>query len=306
MIKKHCKGSLWYINKLNINNMKKIFTILSCTLLLVFFLQSCQIEKRHYTSGYNIQWYSNKNKNIVSTKNKQQENKMIADNIKPDEQNIEKQNVSKTNDSPEIIAHNNNSNIQSSQNDVAILIASNDSKTNPLFLNNKKLISKENFFTKEQLSSYLSGQWLFNESKSIAENKNMKRYEQQGGTSQGNRFSVLWWFAYLLFFGGMIMVIAGDTSGVGIAFWVIGFILFLVWLFIPADHSEQRNQPQQRQQQEQQQTPQQYNDVIYLKDGGIIRGSIIEQVPNVSVKIKTKLGSVLDFKMSDVDKITKE
>jgi len=46
-------------------------------------------------------------------------------------------------------------------------------------------------------------------------------------------------------------------------------------------------------------------DVVYLKDGSIIRGTIIEQVPNVSLKIKTKDGSVFVYQMDEVDKITK-
>src|ERR1017187_2590474 len=37
--------------------MKKIITFLSIILLTLFFLQSCQIEKRHYRPGYNIDWF---------------------------------------------------------------------------------------------------------------------------------------------------------------------------------------------------------------------------------------------------------
>lgn len=36
----------------------------------------------------------------------------------------------------------------------------------------------------------------------------------------------------------------------------------------------------------------QYVDVVYLKNGSIIRGMIIEQIPNVSLKIQTKDGSI--------------
>lgn len=47
-------------------------------------------------------------------------------------------------------------------------------------------------------------------------------------------------------------------------------------------------------------------DVIYLKNGSVVRGTIIEQIPNESIKIETSDGSVFVFKMSDVEKITKE
>lgn len=47
-------------------------------------------------------------------------------------------------------------------------------------------------------------------------------------------------------------------------------------------------------------------DVVYLKNGSIIRGLIIEQVPNESLKILTKDGSVFVYQISDVAKMTKE
>lgn len=47
-------------------------------------------------------------------------------------------------------------------------------------------------------------------------------------------------------------------------------------------------------------------EVVYLKNGSIIRGDIIEQVPNESLKIKTVDGSVFAYKMEEVIKITKE
>lgn len=51
---------------------------------------------------------------------------------------------------------------------------------------------------------------------------------------------------------------------------------------------------------------QQMEDVVYLKNGSIIRGTIIEQVPNESIKIKTKDGSVFAYKIEEVEKMTKE
>ncbi len=47
-------------------------------------------------------------------------------------------------------------------------------------------------------------------------------------------------------------------------------------------------------------------DVVYLKDGSIIRGVIVEQVPNEMIKIETRIGNVLAYKFSEIDKITKE
>lgn len=50
----------------------------------------------------------------------------------------------------------------------------------------------------------------------------------------------------------------------------------------------------------------QMQDVVYLKDGSIIRGMIIEMVPNAAIKVQMKDGSVFVFKMENVDRITKE
>jgi hypothetical protein len=50
---------------------------------------------------------------------------------------------------------------------------------------------------------------------------------------------------------------------------------------------------------------QQYQDVVYLKNGRVIKGQIMEQIPNVSLRIETN-GESLTLPMTDVEKITKE
>lgn len=47
-------------------------------------------------------------------------------------------------------------------------------------------------------------------------------------------------------------------------------------------------------------------DVVYLNNGSIIRGTIIEQVPNKTLKIKTSDGSVFVYDIADIEKIAKE
>lgn len=51
---------------------------------------------------------------------------------------------------------------------------------------------------------------------------------------------------------------------------------------------------------------QSYEEVVYLHNGSIIHGIIIEQVPNKSVKIQTRDGNVFVYNMADIEKITKE
>ncbi|MFN4084273.1 MAG: hypothetical protein ACK4K9_11640 [Bacteroidia bacterium] len=53
-------------------------------------------------------------------------------------------------------------------------------------------------------------------------------------------------------------------------------------------------------------TNQQLVDVLYLKNGSVIRGTIIEQVPNVQIKIQTKDGNIFVYKIEEIERITKE
>ena len=47
-------------------------------------------------------------------------------------------------------------------------------------------------------------------------------------------------------------------------------------------------------------------DVVYLKDGGIMRGIVIEQIPNQLLKIQTRDGNVFVYSFDKIEKITKE
>lgn len=45
-------------------------------------------------------------------------------------------------------------------------------------------------------------------------------------------------------------------------------------------------------------------DVVYLKDGSVIHGTITEEVPGKKIKIETKDGNVFVYRMGQIDKIT--
>jgi hypothetical protein len=47
-------------------------------------------------------------------------------------------------------------------------------------------------------------------------------------------------------------------------------------------------------------------EVVYLKIGGVIRGIIVEQIPNSQIKVQTTDGSVYVFMMNEIERITKE
>lgn len=48
------------------------------------------------------------------------------------------------------------------------------------------------------------------------------------------------------------------------------------------------------------------NDVVYLKNGSIIKGEITEMNPDTNIKIITSDGNVFVFELKDIEKITKE
>lgn len=50
----------------------------------------------------------------------------------------------------------------------------------------------------------------------------------------------------------------------------------------------------------------QYIEVVHLKNGSMIRGVIIEQIPEQTLKIQTSDGSVFVYSYSEIAKITKE
>lgn len=47
-------------------------------------------------------------------------------------------------------------------------------------------------------------------------------------------------------------------------------------------------------------------DVVYLKNGGMVKGIIVEQVPGVSIKLQTSDGSLFVYKFEEIEKMTKE
>ena len=53
-------------------------------------------------------------------------------------------------------------------------------------------------------------------------------------------------------------------------------------------------------------TAQTYTEVVYLKNGSIIRGSFIQQTSNDSLRIRTTDGDFFICSMDEVEKITKE
>ncbi|MDT8393237.1 MAG: hypothetical protein RQ761_05310 [Bacteroidales bacterium] len=50
----------------------------------------------------------------------------------------------------------------------------------------------------------------------------------------------------------------------------------------------------------------QYEDVVYLKNGSVVRGMIVEQIPNQTLKIKTVNRNIFVYSFDEIEKITRE
>lgn len=101
---------------------------------------------------------------------------------------------------------------------------------------------------------------------------------------------------------GIILTFLGLLLALFIS-WLIGLILVIIGAVMWIAGGSGNNQNSSR---ENARSKNELQDVVYLKNGSIIRGLIIEQVPNVSLKVQTADGNVFVFQMDEVAKITKE
>ncbi len=94
--------------------------------------------------------------------------------------------------------------------------------------------------------------------------------------------------------------------------WVIGLlllipaILFLILALVTRNKPETTEKSNSKPETTEKSNIETYRDVLYLKNGSIVKGMIVEQIPNVSYKIETSDGSVFIYKFEEVEKITKE
>jgi hypothetical protein len=88
--------------------------------------------------------------------------------------------------------------------------------------------------------------------------------------------------------------------------WLIGLILMLGGIAMVIAGAENKAQKPVAGKPAAEESKAEWQDVVYLKNGSVIRGMIVEQVPNMSLKIMTADGSVFVYEMEQVAKITKE
>ena len=104
---------------------------------------------------------------------------------------------------------------------------------------------------------------------------------------------------------GIFLIVVGIIVFLFVSL-IVGLLLALLGLVLMASGKSSNSQPRAAGEPATEEKKVEYIEVLYLKNGSIIRGMIIEQIPNVQVKIQTSDGSVFVYTMDQVLKITKE
>lgn len=246
-------------------------------LVITLVLTSCSIEKRAYMSGYHIEWNRTKHnygkQELANKDNVKQKQQIQIVTNGPTEQE------SNTINYTPLVSDNN----FTASLDHSVVIPS--SNTVSLEKNVHSATPKINA-TSEKKTVVANKKAL----KSTLKELNAKSYSGDDGGSGALR-SIGW---VVLILGILILLFASILAG--------ALLMLLGLVFIKAGKKSEGYAPQTTTNS----NNSQYVDVVYLKNGGVIRGMIIEQTPNESLKIQTKDGSIFVYKMDEVDRMTKE
>lgn len=250
--------------------MKKTQQHLLIVLTVLIFISSCTSEKRLYMPGLYTQWHIKKHNTENTVVEKLSKGKLAKE---------------KKNDLAISVGDNKTlSKIESS------FLASNDNA--PVILSsNPTNIKSAEVESKSIKSPSTKIKQVKNKSSNISQNKNNK---SKSSDSEGS---------------------GGGTKGLGFVFLLSGLVVLLfvsillgLLLMIPGiiflASGKKRNKTQETNYKSKENT--EYVDVLYLKNGSVLRGMIVEQTPGVSIKIQTKDGNIFVYKMDEVDKMTKE
>jgi hypothetical protein len=251
--------------------MKKNKQILLILLSSIVFITSCETEKRLYMPGYYTQWHKQKHKN---------ENSIAVESNKSNVINDKKKDVT-------IIGNDN----QKVNNKEYSYLVSNDNT--PVIVSEKPTILKSTIVESKLISSPSNStkQVKNNSSKVLQSTKNNKKTASDsegggGGTKTLGFIFLLSGFVVLLFVSillGLLIMVPG-----------------IIFLATSKRRTKSDNTPSKSKDESN------YIDVVYLKNGSVIKGMIVEQTPGVSLKIQSRDGNIFVYKMEEVERMTKE
>jgi len=127
------------------------------------------------------------------------------------------------------------------------------------------------------------------------------------------------WYTYAIVFGVLAIVwifLPIKYSLIGAIGYALGALLFLIVALVKTNNLKLQEANGQNQNTEQKINTTNNNnnaqpnsttltEVLYLKNGSVIKCTVIEQVMGQSVKIRTSDGSIYVYKMEEIEKITK-
>ena len=256
--------------------MKKTFPSLLLIIILIFATNSCSVEKRIYNKGYHVSW----NKKLKTNNSSIVDKSDLAENELEIEENV--------------INHNENlyfdQDFVSKNEDHVISF--------PLKQNNALVefdIIKEQNLKSNDVNSQ-SIRKLINETKnaknSYKKSNNTELSADKKESSGGKALTIIGWI--LLIIGVVLLLLVSILIGVIVG--LFGLLLIIGGASMKNGGSKTNKKTQQTE----------YVDVVYLKNGSIIKGLIIEQIPNDQLKIQTRDGNVFVYKFDEIQKIAKE
>lgn len=104
---------------------------------------------------------------------------------------------------------------------------------------------------------------------------------------------------------GIFLIVVGIIVFLFVSL-IVGLLLALLGLVLMASGKSSNSQRRAADEPATEEKKIEYVDVLYLQNGSIIRGVILELIPNGQVKIQTNDGSVFVYSMDQVLKITKQ
>jgi hypothetical protein len=248
--------------------MKNLINRITIAALILSFGGACSIQKRQHLPGFYVQ--KNRVSSSVSTSKNTTDKQIVTE--------LEKSSFIADKEMQNILIQQNSeqkTNLLLKEEKIE-LRAKNDRNNTPN-LKDLHIESKKSVQVKPGINLLSS---------SIEKVTTKKKMENSNDSDNGNNAlrGVGWFFIII----GIVLVLLVSI--------LIGILLMLLGLlFVVAG----RNKPTKERETSLQ-------DVVYLKNGSVIRGTIIEQIPNVSLKIRTNDQNVFFFKMEEIEKITKE
>ena len=261
--------------------MKSLRQLSFIGLAIALVLTSCTMEERVYLPGYHTEWNKSKHNperqqfGSNDSKNKNQtvtvEQSEIATNT------VENSFALSVTDDNITASADNNSIIIPSHKTVAF-----EKKANPVSLKTNSIAQ-----TKPVISNKKE---LKNKLKELRTNSDKK-----SGDDGDNGIVALRIFGWIIWACGILIILFASILA-GIIICALGILFMVLGKKHKGSSSSSSNNDNKSEMQ----------DVVYLENGSVIKGMIIEQTPNVSLKIQTKDGSIFVYKMEEVEKMTKE